>query len=46
VLLDVDLDILLKRLTGRRTCSKTGKPKIFISHRRASWMLALKLAAN
>ncbi len=25
VLLDVDLDILLKRLTGRRTCSKTGK---------------------
>jgi len=25
VLLDVDMDILLKRLTGRRTCSKTGK---------------------
>ncbi len=25
VLLDVDFDILLKRLTGRRTCSKTGK---------------------
>lgn len=25
VLLDVDLDILLKRLTGRRTCSATGK---------------------
>jgi adenylate kinase len=25
VLLDVDLDILMKRLTGRRTCSKTGK---------------------
>ncbi len=25
VLLDVDLDILLKRLTGRRTCSLTGK---------------------
>lgn len=24
-LLDVDFDILLKRLTGRRTCSKTGK---------------------
>lgn len=25
VLMDVDLDILVKRLTGRRTCSKTGK---------------------
>jgi len=25
VLLDVDTDILMKRLTGRRTCSKTGK---------------------
>jgi len=25
VLLDVDLDILMKRLTGRRTCSETGK---------------------
>ena len=25
VLMDVDLDHLLKRLTGRRTCSKTGK---------------------
>jgi len=25
VLLDVDLDILMKRLTGRRTCSLTGK---------------------
>ena len=25
VLLDVDFEILLKRLTGRRTCSKTGK---------------------
>ena len=25
VLLNVDLDILMKRLTGRRTCSKTGK---------------------
>ena len=25
VLLDVDLDVLMKRLTGRRTCSKTGK---------------------
>lgn len=25
VLLEVDLDILMKRLTGRRTCSKTGK---------------------
>jgi len=25
VLLNVDLDILIKRLTGRRTCSKTGK---------------------
>ncbi|MBT8422715.1 MAG: adenylate kinase [Gammaproteobacteria bacterium] len=25
VLLDVELDILMKRLTGRRTCSKTGK---------------------
>ena len=25
VWLDVDLDILMKRLTGRRTCSKTGK---------------------
>lgn len=24
-LLDVDFDVLLKRLTGRRTCSKTGK---------------------
>jgi len=26
VLMDVDFDILLKRLTGRRTCSLTGKP--------------------
>ena len=25
VLLDIDFDILMKRLTGRRTCSKTGK---------------------
>ncbi|HNP37061.1 MAG TPA: adenylate kinase [Woeseiaceae bacterium] len=25
ILMDIDLDILLKRLTGRRTCSKTGK---------------------
>jgi adenylate kinase len=25
VLLDVDLDILMQRLTGRRTCSRTGK---------------------
>lgn len=25
VLLDVDFDILMKRLTGRRSCSKTGK---------------------
>jgi adenylate kinase len=25
ILMDVDQDILLKRLTGRRTCSKTGK---------------------
>ena len=25
VLLNVDLDILMKRLTGRRTCAKTGK---------------------
>ncbi len=25
VLLDIDFDILLKRLTGRRTCSRTGK---------------------
>ena len=25
VLMDVDLDILMKRLTGRRTCSATGK---------------------
>ena len=25
VLMDVDFDILMKRLTGRRTCSKTGK---------------------
>ena len=25
VLLDVDLEILMKRLTGRRTCSRTGK---------------------
>jgi adenylate kinase len=25
VLMDVDHDILMKRLTGRRTCSKTGK---------------------
>ena len=25
VLMDVDFDILLKRLTGRRTCSLTGK---------------------
>jgi adenylate kinase len=23
--MDVDFDVLLKRLTGRRTCSKTGK---------------------
>ncbi len=25
VLLEVDFDVLMKRLTGRRTCSKTGK---------------------
>jgi adenylate kinase len=25
VLMDVDFDILMKRLTGRRTCSKSGK---------------------
>lgn len=25
VLLDVDFDVLMKRLTGRRTCSKTGR---------------------
>ena len=25
ILMDVDFDILKKRLTGRRTCSKTGK---------------------
>jgi adenylate kinase len=25
ILMDVDLDVLFKRLTGRRTCSKTGK---------------------
>jgi len=25
VLMDVDMDILMRRLTGRRTCSKTGK---------------------
>ena len=25
VLMDVDFDILMKRLTGRRTCSKTGQ---------------------
>ena len=25
VLLDIDFDVLIKRLTGRRTCSKTGK---------------------
>src|SRR5690606_20979461 len=25
VLMDVDFEILMKRLTGRRTCSKTGK---------------------
>jgi len=25
VLIDVDLDVLMKRLTGRRTCSRTGK---------------------
>ncbi len=25
VLMDVDADVLMKRLTGRRTCSKTGK---------------------
>jgi adenylate kinase len=25
ILLDVDFDILMKRLTGRRTCSRTGK---------------------
>jgi len=25
VLMDVDLEVLMKRLTGRRTCSKTGK---------------------
>jgi len=25
VLLDIDFDILMKRLTGRRTCSRTGK---------------------
>jgi len=25
VLLDIDFDVLMKRLTGRRTCSKSGK---------------------
>jgi adenylate kinase len=25
ILMDIDFDILMKRLTGRRTCSKTGK---------------------
>ena len=25
VLMDVDFELLIKRLTGRRTCSKTGK---------------------
>jgi adenylate kinase len=25
VLMDLDFDVLIKRLTGRRTCSKTGK---------------------
>jgi len=25
VLMDIDFDVLMKRLTGRRTCSKTGK---------------------
>lgn len=25
ILLDIDVDILMKRLTGRRTCSRTGK---------------------
>ncbi len=25
ILMDVDFDVLMKRLTGRRTCSKTGK---------------------
>ncbi|MDX1563122.1 MAG: nucleoside monophosphate kinase, partial [Gammaproteobacteria bacterium] len=25
VLMDVDTEVLMKRLTGRRTCSKTGK---------------------
>ena len=25
VLLNVDFDVLMKRLTGRRTCSRTGK---------------------
>jgi adenylate kinase len=25
ILLDIDFDILMKRLTGRRTCSRTGK---------------------
>ena len=25
ILMDVDFDILMKRLTGRRTCSRTGK---------------------
>jgi adenylate kinase len=34
ILMDVDFDILMKRLTGRRTCSKTGKVlNIFFSPR-------------
>ena len=37
VLMDVRFDILLKRLTGRRTCSKTGKLlNIYLSTRSAS----------
>ena len=41
VLLDVDLDILMKRLTGRRTCSKTGKLlNMSISRLRKNLMLS------
>ena len=37
VLMDVDFDILMKRLTGRRTCSKTGADAqhLFLDARRA-----------
>lgn len=44
VLLDVGLDVLMKRLTGRRTCSKTGK--LLNIHFSPQWEIDECLAAG